>query len=50
MTLRDYKIALFGGLLAFGVVAGTDGHYIAAGVFWAIGPAIGKDLAARWRR
>lgn len=37
MTKRDFKIARFGGLMAFGMAAGTDGHYIATAVFWVAG-------------
>lgn len=37
MTKRDFKIALFGSLMAFGIAAGTDGNYIATAVFWVAG-------------
>ena len=37
MTKRDFKIALFGALMAFGVVAGTDGNYMFTAVFWVAG-------------
>lgn len=45
MTLRDWKVALFGALCAFGVVAGNDGHVIAAGVFFVAG-----NLCLWWAR
>lgn len=39
MTKRDWKVALYGALCAFGVVAGNDGHVFAAAFFFAVGGA-----------
>lgn len=39
MTKRDYLLGFWGAFTAFAVTSGTDGHWIAAGIFYAAGAA-----------